>query len=1097
MLVLTGLISVSCLRDRVEETRPVPKTKGEFTLKLSLEGMGAEAATRTTVPPTAGEEDIQDLYLLFFEPGANGSGMFVDAVIPMAPYRMNEDISFSFDNTTLEETEEYNILIIGNGGQGYFVAASMDEWVTYLVGKTETEVYDTARATVSGAQNDSSGDNTHAIASDKILMTGRAAYTPGISVVTSVMTRALVRYDVINTVSQNFTLSTTSIWNAFPNASVFGGGMVDYSTNVARLGRYYGVQSVGGADIVGGLYSFENKVAVPAATDGATTCLIVGIFPTADVPYYDENNTLQNWDAGVIKYYRVNINSIGGSQSLKRNNAYKLTIRGVTGPGYDTEGEAYLGTTNSLIYVINYWDLDDDGLVVYDGTHLLSIPTKTASLSPAGETRELSIFTFGEGVLAIRNQSFTGNGAISASLNGNTLVINAQPLGIGETERTGFVELAFAGLTATINVVQDSSGDKYLNVTTPVASGIPPFESSARYPSGIITIQASGSWTASIHQDGFSFSSVGDQFLLTSADVPGGQFQIYTTSVNQSINPLEAFVLIKLDEDPDNFNAALLLTQKATGTISVSPAGNILVFNADTSLDTSGADYMQQQDFSVTPSDDGGVIHNWDVQLVRFSPASQDDTGRFEIYDVQKSASNPDGNKFSIRPVGRNMEARDYRAKVKVLLYDSPTVYVEFEVAQRAFDLANNAVAEVAVNGGMSDVINFTTTMGGIQWKLVSVDTYTTTTPLVLNHHAALVYNAAGTNILTADNTAHEMTEGIRVAFPKVYYPNRDKVIRANVTLGIVATGSPDVILTTYVVTVGQNPLTARTLIAGSMYSSYGSINASATNTYFNYFRYMLTNTSVFGAGRPVPFGPFALPTSNITTGAISDNINYLNANSHDGGNYTTAQFQNINTWRQNDGVVLFTTANWFFTNTLFTNNSSIFVTLGITQNGALDDDINARTLNTGNTNSTRIGQFVTTNGVFPFIPGTMNLYVADDYSTAANISAMTTASRAVALIGLNNNKVGLFIDPANRIVFIGDGDFMDEKSQTAYSSALTPNATPANDYDKFLANLVAYLAYTAAYGSHFSDLLIDDFTLPAPWSTPLPAPWDSSWTTP
>lgn len=1103
MFALAGAFFVSCLRDGVDDTRPVQKAKSAFTLRVSLEGINAEAVTRTTVVPSAGEEDIQDLCLLFFDESPVGSGVFADAVILTAPdgspFRMNDDIPVSFDGKSLSETQAYNVLIVANGGAGYF-SVPTEDWAASFAGMTETRVYNTTRVTVTGAEKDGTDDDTHAIDPGKILMTGRAAYSPGNSTVTSTLIRAVARYDVINSQNRNFTLASASVWNAFPTASVFGGGEVDYSTpNVDRLGRYYGVRSHGGADIVGGLYSFENRVVIPAVGDEVTTCLIVGISPNADTPYIDGRGQGQVWTVGDVKYYRVNINSTGGSQSLKRNNVYRLTIRGVTGPGYGTEGEAYQGTGNYLSYVINYWDLDDDGLVVYDGTNLLSIPTKTVNLDPGGEKRELGIFTFGTGALAIKRQNFNGSDRISATLNGNTLIIDAKPLDIGETERTGFVELSFAGLTATINVLQNSNGSMYLKVITPTASGIPVFEASSWYPSGIIAVQASGPWTATIHSGGFTFGNGMEKTTLTSAEVPNGQFQIYTGSMNQSTEPREAFVLIKLDENPDNFNAVLLLAQKGSGAIRIKPEGNVLVFNADTTLDTSGKDNLNSSTIHVYPSSDGGVIPEWGAELIRYSSTSPDDTDKFEIYGIEHTTTPSGNNRFGVRPVGKNAESRDYRARLRIFLTDAPSVHIELDVIQRVFDMTNNTVAPVGVNGGMSEKINFTTSMN-VRWKFLSVDTYTTTTPLVLNYHDAVVYDDANNLLAAPDINARAMTEGIRVAFPKVYFPNRDKVIRADVTLAIVDANNPNIQLTKYVVTVEQDPLTAKPIIAGSMYSGYSSINADEKLSYFNYFRIMITNKSVFGIGKPVSVGPFALPTSDITTRAISDNINYLNVNTHDYAVLNDAQFQSINTWRQNEGVLLFTASPAFVkSDYLFTNSNSILNELKITANGNLDrglfgtDNVEARTVNTTNTSNTRIGQFVTINGVFPFTPGTMNLYYADGSSAAANISAVTDKCRAVALIGLKNNKVGLFIDPANRIVFIGDGQFMSNET-SGYRSAGNANALPTSDYDKFLANIAAYVAYTAAYGSNFSDLLVDGFTLPAPWNTPLPPPWDSSW---
>lgn len=191
------------------------------------------------------------------------------------------------------------------------------------------------------------------------------------------------------------------------------------------------------------------------------------------------------------------------------------------------------------------------------------------------------------------------------------------------------------------------------------------------------------------------------------------------------------------------------------------------------------------------------------------------------------------------------------------------------------------------------------------------------------------------------------------------------------------------------------------------------------------------------------------------------------------------------------DGVMVMSLDVGAGNNSLFTDPDSPLYQYAITRNGNLSGGTtvtnrDGRTMNTANTSSTRIGKFLTTEGAYPFTPAAGMDFDGDGISAAANLTNMVNGENVVVIVGENFNKVGLFIDPAKRFVYFGEGQFFHTDTGGGRYSSSGTSGTPSTNYDKFLANVVSYVFYTAAYGSHFSDLLAE--------TQDLPAPWDPSW---
>jgi hypothetical protein len=72
-----ALFGTSCIADAWDRNEPSSNT---LHLSLNVQGIETRAATRGSIPAEVGEALVSNMYLLFFEPSTQGTGMFVDYV---------------------------------------------------------------------------------------------------------------------------------------------------------------------------------------------------------------------------------------------------------------------------------------------------------------------------------------------------------------------------------------------------------------------------------------------------------------------------------------------------------------------------------------------------------------------------------------------------------------------------------------------------------------------------------------------------------------------------------------------------------------------------------------------------------------------------------------------------------------------------------------------------------------------------------------------------------------------------------------------------------------------------------------------------------
>ena len=794
MLGVSLLLLGSCAQEVIVD-RPIPDGKMKLSVELRKLTRAGGAVTRAEVPSEEGEDRVNSLFLLFFDGSANGSGEFkaytevelpeaVPVTNPDGNYSMNLEAVISYP-AGLNVNGDYSILALANISDNSYINGSVENWMAQWAGKTENYVISHAKADIPPGN----------FSPSQLLMHGSQRKPAGDNQVHMLLKRDVSRLDVTNTLP-DWEIATVAVWNSFPAAYIFDSGMMDYTEGTERVRRHYHITpNTADGNIRGGLYAFENQVGSPAGNDQITTCLIIGLQPSG---------------GGAIEYFRANLHGDTGAQHLKRNYGYNLVIEGKTGTGATSEEIAYLGESNKLVYTMDDWYMDVNGLTVRDDYSTLGIPTKTVSMGRNAAIAEFKIHTFSTlpspAPLQIRSQTYrpatngAGDPPITARLDGNTLIIESTDLEGLETQRSGVIVLSYAGLEISMNISQAGSHDHFLIVTEP-DGGILPFAAYAGIPSGLIRVQASGHWTATLHMTGFSLdpsqasdpvkmiwtnpASPGDEeytftdgrgynttlgaIIPDEADPSIDKFRVYTHSHNMEQNPREAIIVIELDGMEEQYSATIILTQNyvknlhyvhsagdpTNGEERVTSGGSI-TFDGMGNVPTTGSFAGNNDWWYVFPGYEDGTsdLLPWSATMAIAGGA--DDRNYFEIIregDVDENevpyqnATNYDvanvaNNKVRIRAKGMNISGRDYRVTLRV--QTDPGTFADIDVVQQSasFELVPGGLLtnKIKYQGGSSDAISVVTEGGTMKWKVASAADISFSETAIGGHSRHLVH---------------------------------------------------------------------------------------------------------------------------------------------------------------------------------------------------------------------------------------------------------------------------------------------------------------------------------------------------------------------
>ncbi len=1058
-----GLTTASCLHETPQGISP---DSDSFILKLSVAGQETGATRAMPVDPEAGEENISSLYLLFYTPSSDRSGTYESYIKLDGPLVMNQNIKVDMSaNPNLNATSAYKILAVANLDQyAPYMGVTISEWLSQLEGKTENYAYKQVIAYIEANQS---------LTADKLIMTGEAAKdSGGLELMQIALTRGVVRFDVVNSARASYDLVSVSIWNAFPELNLFGGGLTDY--NKSRIQRFYGVDNTSNVinvdqlgDIFGGLYTFPNQVVNPEKTDTKTTCLIVG---------------LQARGTSTTTYHRINISAQDAMQDLKRNNVYRLTIQSVSGDGAGSEMEAYTGGTNEIKYQINYWELDDEGLIQQNGNIILGIPTKRIKFGPEADERSYDIFAFGGApneqiVVSTAWDSDDARDNIFVTQSGNTITARANAL-TPNTERSGSITITYAGLKATIGVIQTGTASQYLRITTSSGSGVPAYPGFAGAAmDGTLTVEASSNWTATIYNlepNNFSFTQP-TTYTGTKTGVSGSTLlPIYTFIENATTSSRNAFVSISLDDDPDNYSAAVVLTQKALGSLAVSPSLAKVDWDGLGKVTTAGKYSDTEFKFNVIVKADMGVYDEWESVLT-------DADSAFEIVSEGHSTSVLDDNFIIVKAKGETT-AGNHTATLRLQLENSAATGVDVTLSQTGYTMGvTQPTTPVSNKGGQSSAITVSSNGATLTWS-ATVNSTTSATGVLTDHEAYIVDGTTNATLTQGDKFA--LSKTFKIAFPKLMYGNhRLGAVTATVTVKLWS-GTNEV--GTRTITVTQNALNPKNVNLVNYHGraeNYGNLFSSSA--YYNAGWRTFLTTMFTTTGSEVPAYPAApatpltrmytpnaitLPTGNTNASTVASTVTYVHASMADFISNASSQADcqgAIEDWRAADNGILFAGCQWDSSTQLFWPLRAI----GLSKAGNAYDNT-SRTIRRGS--DRKIRDFIYNKGPFgpvgndSSLDGNDDFYI-DGYSQSLNITGSTTA---VAIVG-NDNRAAIVIDPVNRVIFVGD-DQMFSRNATSIAAADNVSTDLASSKSRLLANLQAYVVLTAQYGSNFSDLFID-----------------------
>lgn len=524
-----------------------------FSLSYTIPGV--TPATRSTIDIEEGEDQVNSLHILFFEKEESGKFLFVDVIDAMAEYTTSLgstgtlEIEFT-EETSLKNAAEYKILLCANIQEYTELVISIDNIRDFCYGKEDIEVIENLWLKISGVtgkdEYEEMIDNDNRMAITNIPMSAMAIKAAKETEVRVDLIRMVSRFDVyLDSSVTGYQLVSTSIWNAYTEASVWENTGRDYSGE--RTERYYGVTTETNS-IVASLYAFENYVESPSQKDKQTTCLIVG---------------LKNLQTNKIEYFRTNVHPTNMYQSLKRNYVYHTTITGVENEGDSTERGAYENAELKLTLDINGWTVDDYGNIQYEGENILAMPTRQINLFSEGETRVYNIFAISpDESLNLEMEVVNLSEGISARLNGKVLSVSATPNQTGIV-RSGTLRFSFGQITAEISITQEFyEVVDYLNLNL---YELPPFTSQGGEMSDLITVSATGDWIAEIYNSGFntfSFEAGSEKFAIEGRD--GESFNVYSIKENTKTVSHFSFVVVKLKSNP-YISRVILLEQLYKG----------------------------------------------------------------------------------------------------------------------------------------------------------------------------------------------------------------------------------------------------------------------------------------------------------------------------------------------------------------------------------------------------------------------------------------------------------------------------------------------------------------------------------------------------
>lgn len=1039
VFLLTTFFFTSCSLDN--DQRNSSEENNKLIVNFSIQDPTSGLATRASIAPEAGEENIKTLDLIFFTSNNDGSGSFKGwkelTATSSSPLTMNTDMAFDFSDIGLQMTDAYDILVVANMGDNYLPtdgSQTLADWKAAIKNCTFKEAKAKIQVFMTGTAADTPEYTTKPLESEALLMSASLRKESQDIKINVVLQRSVSRFDIYNSAT-GYTLESVSVWNAYPSLFVWNGEPNAFDKEAERIKRLYGVESEENTSIVGKLYAFENYVAAPKQNDELTTCLIIRV---------------KNKNTNTISYHRANIHPLESGQSLKRNNVYKLTINSIKKEGYTTELEAYNGEIASLSYSINYWDMDSHGTVQFDGDNILAIPTKKVMFTPNGGSYDLGIFTFGEGTLTI-SKKVIDNG-LSVSLNDKTLTVSAIALNNVKDQRSGIIEISFGNLKATIDIVQLEGGDLYLELNPKTISH---FTNKAGVAAPSIAVKASGDWNATIYPPGagafFSFEQTGSSAVTDydSDKALNNTVPIYTHSENEGTSPRYGFLVVSLKEDP-SVQSTMLLIQDGEAGFELTPYITSIDFEYDGELVITG---NNTNTFLVNPglTTDGATVNKWRYTL------TGDNANAFEVKDIHDDA-NMKLNRLTVKVKGENQSSNTLKAELYLSLESDSTIKSHvITITQQPMSFSTGIVGNTLYVSENSDETKIVNLQGSSNMSWIAE--LEQPEPALAHTYNVKIVNENGTEMQWG--APYTMGTKFKIQFPKTLYKDANRDITYNVKLTLAGT---DVTSRFAIVRTTLRPITIN---VANLYGGYGALGNGILSTFRDYGNY----ATFFGPKGIVniPTTP-TLPNSDSYSAGVGanipDDVNILFT-----GTYTASvstYYDHLITWLENSPH-----KNRFAVVSLDNNSSenqalfAKFSSWGYTYRS--NSGTNA-TWATSHTNDP-VWNYIVKDGPFSnYVPSRQIDFNAVFYRDGIS-GTFNTPTGVTNVLEVAGNGCSLSIDLNRRIIFLGDSQHTNTWTPT-YSGLATATNNEYYGRGVLWATLWAIIYNTAQYGDHFTDTL-------------------------
>jgi hypothetical protein len=1052
---------------------------------------------------TQNENNIASLWLLL----CNTDGTFVHQ-IPATIKSGNGTSSISFVSCIPFRTEPYNLMLVANVDP-----SGLQDGMTRTQIQETLRQSNTAQWTIDGSQN-----RTHNIpmVGELTNQTISAGYTPPTPLAGGFhLKRMLARVNVqlSSAAAAKFRIEEVcyynynTVGNLVPD--LFGQSdpldpsepSVPAVAGNKKTGQClsYTASASESSAMLNRIYVFENKHVAPYPNQGwvENPCIVVrGL--------YDENNdgTIDSAD-GASCFYRLDFVRVDNAWlDVVRNNSYNFTITQISGKGYPTADEALRSAPINISANVVDWDNSQEITGgKWEGEHYIYYTAVKTHFNQFGQPtpQTLRVITnvpdlafgkfkdieYGVNDVPWRKKStgeWTNNhftvGHSSAQSGGeyiHTLTISADEA-TADDKMTKARQTVMKASTSILSLDFEITQDEYVEyklVTSPDPIG------------AIVTdhvAQRIRLGVESTHE--YEVVTKGDMFEGIYTTATGG------TAVSGNVFPKTTRELwVALGEHMGvQYGQIIVRHTKAESLASISTY-NVLQVTPWIAALFKGGKYVTETQWnggSYEIDVSSNMIH-WEPSLSIYNKDSGELIEEVAPADLGKYFDLTEGSQrkkvtITIPPLpGDKNYDREYRIRFHCQAGVSagkplyPGIYADLKVVQLAckLELSPSSLPYLTPTwGGETKWISVKTNSD--LWSIDNVEFSSEEAPdgrRLVQHNIEieiLEFDSQGRpygQVFThVPGTQYQPWFRFRIRFPKVYYPNRDIAPTATVTIGA---GHKQVSITATQKTLTAKPLK---LFHSTTQTYWGAFfpNLADRNYISDELRsyFLAEGFSIENGGEADTWEDTVPDNTTLLYSVYNEDNSWAQTNSY--------RARSIEHWSmiQGQGINGRTAMN-------NAEKGSPMVAAGYSEFTYVADD----SYYANNANNSKLMQYLLRRSPENYLEGTTEAAWRDGINLYIPVSKIP--STGVPLMVSASGECTALIDIKNRIFWMGETEHWGRSSATDRFKG---------GIKEFGMNITDFMAKAVAYGSHFTDLLLEDGTDFSDGRKTQPAPWDSYW---